>query len=120
MMTDAVSVSPFCHCAGWLLELQTVALITVSSWGPNVVPTAASSILVCVMNCCCLCFSDLHSDLALLLDCLKFQQGSRDARRQALQTVASICSDNGWSLERKLCVSASGRANTGRKLWLNN
>ncbi|XP_062519816.1 telomere repeats-binding bouquet formation protein 1-like isoform X2 [Corticium candelabrum] len=37
---------------------------------------------------------DVQSDLSLLLDCLKLQNTSRDAKKQALQTVATICSDN--------------------------
>ena len=47
----------------------------------------------------CICVADVsvdvQSDLSLLLDCLKLQNSSRDAKKQALQTVATICSDNG-------------------------
>ncbi|XP_062519466.1 telomere repeats-binding bouquet formation protein 1-like [Corticium candelabrum] len=37
---------------------------------------------------------DVQSDLSLLLDCLKLQHASREAKKQALQTVVTICSDN--------------------------
>ena len=37
----------------------------------------------------------MQSDLSLLLDCLKLQHASRDVKKQALQTVVTICSDNG-------------------------